>query len=305
MADIKISQLDTAASADGGDLFVESKEDQSSATGYVTKKITLAMVAAWLMGNANFPSLNTSEKTIVGAINEVDANADKVKQSPVTSGTYRLLLQKSQSDDTVKTEEVNKNAGLYFTADQSGQFGATLFVRAIHSATEQKNARIVLGNNIPDGTAGSSSGRMVFYGKNDKYVQLMESASTELLTANRNLYFPNANGFIALREDTAVTKTNLTLNTGYTSVDDYGGCFYEVSGHVVHLHISVSGLSTSSNNTIVTLPSGVRPTANVYGVGFSHTIANAEYSRFFVNTAGAITIRSDAATSRFDATWLI
>ena len=57
MADIKISQLDTAASADGGDLFVESKEDQSSATGYVTKKITLAMVAAWLMGNANFPSL--------------------------------------------------------------------------------------------------------------------------------------------------------------------------------------------------------------------------------------------------------
>lgn len=304
MADIKISQLDTAANADGGDLFVESKEDSSSATGYNSRKISLAQIAAWLMGNANFPSLNTDEKTIVGAINEVDGDADKVKQSPVTSGTYRLLLQKSQSDDTVKTEEANKNAGLYFTADQSGQFGATLFVRAIHSATEQKNARIVLGNNIPDGTAGSSSGRIVFYGRGDKYAQLIES-TTELLTANRNFYFPNASGFIALREDTALTKTNLTLNQGYTSVEDYGGCFYEVSGHVVHLHISVSGLSTSASNTIVTLPSAVRPSSNIYGVGFSHTIANAEYSRFFVSTAGMITIRSDAATSRFDTTWLI
>ena len=112
-------------------------------------------------------------------------------------------------------------------------------------------------------------------------------------------------GINELKNAGAIDKQYLTLNEGYTSVATYGGCFYEVSGHVVHLHISCSGLSTTTNNTIVTLPSAVRPAANMYGVGYSHTIADAEYSRFFVNTGGAVTIRSDADTTRFDTMWLI
>lgn len=151
--------------------------------------------------------------------------------------------------------------------------------------------------------AGSATGytsNKQTLGEITQYIQA-NATNNNLETTSKTL----VGGINELKNAGAIDKQYLTLNEGYTSVATYGGCFYEVSGHVVHLHISVSGLSTSTNNTIATLPSAVRPGANIYGVGYSHTIANAEYSRFFVNTGGSITIRSDADTTRFDAMWLI
>lgn len=71
MATTSISQLTTAATVDNGDLLEIAHPDAGSATGYTSNKQSLAAIADHMANAVNYPTLNTTAETIVGAINEV------------------------------------------------------------------------------------------------------------------------------------------------------------------------------------------------------------------------------------------
>lgn len=71
MATTSISQMTTASTVDNGDLFEVAHPDDGSATGYASFKQTLAAIANHMATVVNYPSLNTTSKAIVGAINEI------------------------------------------------------------------------------------------------------------------------------------------------------------------------------------------------------------------------------------------
>lgn len=73
MATTSISQMNTAATVDNGDLFEIAHPDQNSATGYTSNKQSLAAIADHMATAVNYPTMNTTAKTIVGAINELEA----------------------------------------------------------------------------------------------------------------------------------------------------------------------------------------------------------------------------------------
>lgn len=77
MATKSISQLDTAESLALGDLFETAIPDQNSATGYTSRKTSLTNIAEFTQSTAANNSLETTAKTVVGAINEVDAEGVK------------------------------------------------------------------------------------------------------------------------------------------------------------------------------------------------------------------------------------
>lgn len=74
MATKSISQLDTAATLDNGDLFETAIPDAGSASGYASKKMTLAQLADYAANDVVYPDFKTSAQSITGAVNQTLAN---------------------------------------------------------------------------------------------------------------------------------------------------------------------------------------------------------------------------------------
>jgi hypothetical protein len=72
MADIKISELERVQSLNNGDLVEVSQEDSYSETGYSSKSAKMTDLGEKVVNGIEYPSeLNTSNKKIIGAINEI------------------------------------------------------------------------------------------------------------------------------------------------------------------------------------------------------------------------------------------
>jgi len=69
MADIKITQLGTLPQVEQTDLLAVAKAD-----GSATYKMTISQLAQALLDNIQYADLDTTDKTIIGAINEVRGN---------------------------------------------------------------------------------------------------------------------------------------------------------------------------------------------------------------------------------------
>ena len=74
MATKSISQLDTAATLDNGDLFETAIPDVGSASGYASKKMTLAQLADYAANDVVYPDFKTSAQSITGAVNQTLLN---------------------------------------------------------------------------------------------------------------------------------------------------------------------------------------------------------------------------------------
>lgn len=101
---------------------------------------------------------------------------------------------------------------------------------------------------------------------------------------------------------TSLGKTTFTPTSG-SSYSNYGGCYYEKYGRVVHIHVGVSGLSTGVSTNIYTLPSGYRPSSPVYTHGTGGAWNNIGYME--ISTAGVVTVRSQGTYCGADVTFLV
>ena len=111
----------------------------------------------------------------------------------------------------------------------------------------------------------------------------------------------SANGEI-VGTNTGLGKTTWTPTSG-SSYSNYGGCYYEKYGRVVHVHVGVSGLTTGTSTNIYTLPSSHRPSSPVYAHGTGGAWNNIGYLE--ISTAGVVTVRSQGAYCGADITYLV
>ena len=77
MATKSISQMTIASSVNANDLFEIAHPNSDSPTGYDTNSQVLSNIAAYIVATAQNSGLDTTDKTIVGAINEVFAAIKK------------------------------------------------------------------------------------------------------------------------------------------------------------------------------------------------------------------------------------
>ena len=91
------------------------------------------------------------------------------------------------------------------------------------------------------------------------------------------------------------TITSLQNGASPYSSSGYGGCFYEVSNNLLHLHLGVSGLTANTLKQIYTMPSGYRPATLANGMGYGSSFAIDHSCKVRVTTAGVVEIVSTDA----------
>ena len=92
MANKSISQLDTAPDITINDLMEVAIPDVGSATGYISKKDSFGNVADAFLNDFAQSALNTTNDTVVGAINEINSAVGKVLTGTLTAGSTSLTL---------------------------------------------------------------------------------------------------------------------------------------------------------------------------------------------------------------------
>ncbi len=87
--DKSLSQMDATTTIPTGSLLFVSVEDQQSASGYASKKITSENVGNQLLTAYNYNTLNTTAKNPIGAINELKG---KELTSTLTAGQTTVTI---------------------------------------------------------------------------------------------------------------------------------------------------------------------------------------------------------------------
>ena len=132
MATKSISQLDTASSVSASDLYEVAVPDVQSVSGYASKKESGAQIATFFHEGIQNNNLNTTNKTLVGAINELENGSVKWTEQNIL-GAKNLLPY--PYEEKTKTEN-----GVTFTDNGDG----TVLV----NGTATANTRYSLDNTI-------------------------------------------------------------------------------------------------------------------------------------------------------------
>lgn len=169
MADIKISEMTTAATLNGAEVSVLS---QSQSGQLVSVKATLQAIANWFAVNAEYTSaLNTTDKRICGAINELKQLISLIPQfsievvqvlptedisdttiylapaeDPEVGNYYEEYIHVNNSWELVGTTAVDLS-GYYTKVESDGKFAVTIS-NTISPTTTTKKVADIKQNNV-------------------------------------------------------------------------------------------------------------------------------------------------------------
>lgn len=150
MADIKISELTTASQINNGDN-IELSQD-SGGGSLVSLKATILAVATKILKGINFTSdLQTTDKTIIGAINEAAQGGGGGSSSLAGLSDVDIDDQTLVDDQVLVWDSVNEK---WVNADQSGQGGTTVVANPSGTPTDDLET-IQIGNTIYNIQGGS------------------------------------------------------------------------------------------------------------------------------------------------------
>ena len=99
-----------------------------------------------------------------------------------------------------------------------------------------------------------------------------------------------------------VSKTAFTPISG-TSYANYGGCYYETYGNIVHIHIGVVNLTANTATIVYNIPAAIRPASPIFAHGTGGSWNNIGYLE--VQTSGDLYVRSQGTGCGADAVYLI
>lgn len=133
-------------------------------------------------------------------IKDLSDNYNKVSQTVMGSSSeqYPVLISKS-ANASAETDTVRKASALTLQTNNGH-----LRISLPHSNTNEVVQPVSIGNDIPVGTEGNTTGSLRIFGKGNAYGQFRDSNG--LLTANRTYELPNKSGVIALIDDIASTR---------------------------------------------------------------------------------------------------
>lgn len=118
MATISISQLDSASTMALGDLLEIAEPNAQSVSGYTSKKISIgSQLAPYIQGTVQNASLNTTNKTLVGAINEVKSDITNaindldVASTSIGQGETLATIKEENGKIAVTKQNIKINQG--------------------------------------------------------------------------------------------------------------------------------------------------------------------------------------------------
>lgn len=143
---------------------------------------------------------------------------------------------KTQWNTTTVFNPTNMNhieQGIY-DADlrDGGTIGGSLNIINKGTSSTVGNSTLILGNNIAEGSADNSRGRIGIFSNNTRYTWFYASDDQ---TANRTIYLPDKNGTIALTSDIPyyVDVTVTTDSNGYANLSSNAPVSKTISAEVM------------------------------------------------------------------------
>lgn len=148
----------------------------------------------------NVKDVKVNGTSVVDASGDAIVVADEVKQTVMGSSTDQYCVLISQSGNTSEETNTVRKASALTLQTNNGHLRICL----PHSRTTEVVQPVSIGNDIPVGTEGNSTGSLRIFGKGNAYGQFRDSNG--LLTANRTYEMPNKSGVLALIDDIASTR---------------------------------------------------------------------------------------------------
>lgn len=194
MATKSISQLDSAVSLALGDLFEIAEPDAQSQTGYASKKISMSQAATYVQEDVSNANLNTTDKTLVGAINEVDSEGVKWSQNNVLGAKNLLKYPYYYNSQVINGITWKVNSDGTVTATGTATANSTFY---LHTRTEGELNYFALPNGnyiLSDGGLGNTNTEIqIGITKNGGYTQIGTTGNGELsFTAAGDDYSQNS-----------------------------------------------------------------------------------------------------------------
>lgn len=87
--------------------------------------------------------------------------------------------------------------------------------------------------------------------------------------------------------------TSLQNGASPYSLNNFGGCYYEICNNLCHLHMGVSGLTANTYTLVYSFPSGIAPASLSVNCGFGSQVAH--NAKIVVSTGGDVALLSDDA----------
>ena len=111
MAELRVSELPTAASLDDSDLLLLSQVDANSQTGFSSAKTTNVALATKVAKQTNFSDLQTTSKNLIGAINEAASSGgatelDELDDVTITTPSDSECLQYDSTNQLWKNKDI-------------------------------------------------------------------------------------------------------------------------------------------------------------------------------------------------------
>lgn len=192
---------------------------------------------------------------IEDGIKNCDDNMNKVSQTVMGSSTdqYCVLISKS-GNTSAETDTVRKASALTLQTNNGH-----LRISLPHSNTTEVVQPVSIGNDIPVGTEGNTTGSLRIFGKGNAYGQFRDSNG--LLTANRTYELPNKSGILALTTDGIEKNTFNSGNTAHTITFSGSGRLRCAS-----FLLFVAGMGLISNPIVIAFKGGSTGTNTITGV---------------------------------------
>ena len=99
-----------------------------------------------------------------------------------------------------------------------------------------------------------------------------------------------------------VTKTTFTPAYG-SSYAAFGGCYYEKYGHIIHLHIGISGLTAKTGRVVLVLPEAFRPSAGILQKCIADNVD--KMGNLEVRTNGEVYVNTQGTYIGADVMWFV
>ena len=200
MATKSISQMDTAVAVDNGTLLEVATPDVGSASGYTSEKVSVAQLADHNANSVNYPDLQTTAKTLVGAINEAAQTGG--------GGTTVVANPSGTPTDTLNTVQIENTV-----YDIAGTGGG----EHIYSTTEHPVGRWIDGKTVYEksiryafnGESGSRTIQIPHGVSNMETVVSYEGIMNHATVTPYGEYFPSKDATFGR---TSVKQTNIELS---------------------------------------------------------------------------------------------
>lgn len=203
-----------------------------------------------------------------------------------TSGDYGDLLNKPTFSGSTATKTPTEVK----TAIDSGNFINITHLDPVYGLIQANNFNYSAG-------ASSIVANVVFY------YSLVGLLCFELIgNLNDDTWTNNVYVLAQTSDIPTVSKTPFTPTSG-TSYANYGGCYYETYGNLVHVHVGVYQLTANTATIIYTLPSEVRPPTVIFAHGTGGSWNNIGYVEVRAN--GEIYVRAQGTGCGADAFYLL